>query len=648
MKRLAALASLAALLISLTAVQPAQAAISPAVAVAMSPATAGAGTRLVYAATITRSGYLTSVEMSFPPGTHGIGRVSSGTLRGAGSYRMVWTPAHRVYWHAGSRLRVTVDGFSLPTRAGTYPLTFTAWAGRTALTRGQAPVTVRAKRAAGVTVASPNPVPRAVRLAPAPLPAVPAGCPKSYPSTVVENARPGATDWTIGTGPQASPYTSDITGAVSLYTTQTSAACGESVGLKISSAMPVTLTAYRIGYYGGLGARKVWTSPDPVATSLQAGATTDPTTQQVSTTWPVSAQVAITGDFVPGVYLLEASDGVNAAYAPLTVRDDTRRHDVLIQQATATWQAYNSFGGHNFYNGSNTLSYDRPYVEGQGSGQFLSLEQGFIFWAERHGIDAAYWTDEDLHRYGAQVPERAGTLILPAHDEYYSEGMRQALSSAVLNGVNVLNLGANTVYRRIVYSPDLRTFTLDRAKSSFRAWGSAWDEQSILGAQYYCSGASGSLTAGTSWLWAGIPEGTQISGLVNGENDLVWSRAPSPAGVAVLATGTGTCHWGETTRADVVAHVAPSGAHVFNGSTFAFSCFLVARCPSNWHSTDGGPLEISAQDQAEVSQMITNLMAWAGVSLHDVAPPPLRMRAAVRPPVIPQLPLADESGAADD
>jgi hypothetical protein len=122
-----------------------------------------------------------------------------------------------------------------------------------------------------------------------------------------------------------------------------------------------------------------------------------------------------------------------------------RTHAAPDRQATATWQAYNSYGGVSFYTslsaGSGRLTFERPYNEGQGSGQYLTLQQGLVFWAESKGLDVTYWTENDLDQYGGDLKDRAGTLLLPGHDEYYSLRMRAAISQAIEAGVNVATLG---------------------------------------------------------------------------------------------------------------------------------------------------------------------------------------------------------------
>jgi hypothetical protein len=58
---------------------------------------------------------------------------------------------------------------------------------------------------------------------------------------------------------------------------------------------------------------------------------------------------------------------------------------------------------------------------------------------------------------------------------------------------------------------------------------------------------------------------------------------------------------------------ASSGARVLNGSTFAFGCFLVARCPSNWTVPSPSP-----ESQRAVGSMMANITEWVSRGVIDV------------------------------
>ena len=71
-----------------------------------------------------------------------------------------------------------------------------------------------------------------------------------------------------------------------------------------------------------------------------------------------------------------------------------------MQLPTATWHAYNAFGGESCYTSSHGLpggqarkvSLLRPSSQGYGSGTFLYLEHEGVRWLEEQGYDVEYFT----------------------------------------------------------------------------------------------------------------------------------------------------------------------------------------------------------------------------------------------------------------
>jgi hypothetical protein len=579
----------------------------------------GQKTTLNYAGTITRAGVLSSIRMQLPTGAQGAVTSVNGTLTTSGGYA-TWTPKAPITVAVGARLGIPIYGVVLSKYGGILTLEMSARTSTgTILMSGSAKLSLIAPPAVMPPVAVDG------------FAATPACGPNSWPSTVTENARPGTGSWVIPTS---------MNGTLAAYLTKVSATCGDTVDLKVTSGNPVSVIAYRMGYYQGLGAREIWRT-DRVPTVVQPAPTTGGTANghdlrmTSAASWTKTLSIDITSSWVPGTYLIKISDGQFASYAPLTVRDDTgTKHALMIQQANATWEAYNSYGGVSFYSGLTTgsgrLTFDRPYSEGQGSGQYLSLEQGLVFWAESKGLDVTYWTNNDLDEFGGQLPDRAGTIFLPGHDEYFSPGMRAALSQAMSRGVNVANLGANTAYRLIKFTDssrrawDIDRYTAGYSSTLWRYLGDAYASQPLLGAEYVCGLPGNTLTTGTGWLFDGVVAGTQLPGFIAGEVDYVQDGLYRHPGLSIVASGTGNCRTsGLAIPMHTTTYTAPSGARVLNGSTFAFGCFLGGSCPSNW--TVPTPSQASRQ---AVGTMVANITEW--VSRGTITVPSDTTIAAVR------------------
>ena len=125
-----------------------------------------------------------------------------------------------------------------------------------------------------------------------------------------------------------------------------------------------------MGYYGGLGARKVATvTPVRDASAGAAGCLSDAATGLVDCgNWTVSASWAVPATAVSGIYFakVDAPDTGGASHILFVVRDDSGHSDLLFQTSDTTWQAYNQYGGNSLYVGDPAsgraykVSYNRP------------------------------------------------------------------------------------------------------------------------------------------------------------------------------------------------------------------------------------------------------------------------------------------------
>jgi hypothetical protein len=406
---------------------------------------------------------------------------------------------------------------------------------------------------------------------------------------VNENARQGTSAWRIQRGaPQ------DIQG----YADHVSAVPGALVKLYVDTTAPsFHVVAFRLGYYQGLGARRIWRS-GAHAGVVQPPPTTAPDTYMVETSWQRSLSIHVDSTWVQGSYLLKlvASTG-GQSYIPLVIRDDTSTAALVIQHQVFTWQAYNDWGGASLYHGpdgtfatrSRAVSFDRPYA-GRGAGSMLRALP-LISLVEQDGMDVTYSTDLDLERRpGLLLNHRS--LVTLNHDEYWSTGMRDAVEGARSAGVNLVNLGANAIFRhvRLEDSPlgtDRRVVCykirkedplngVDDAEVTVN-WREAPlrdPESAVLGSMYTCDRVSHVdlvVTDASAWPFTGtgLQDGDVITGAINDEYDRVYPGAPTPASIQVLAHSPVNCH-GQPNVADATYYTASSGAGVVNLGTLGW------------------------------------------------------------------------------
>ncbi len=423
----------------------------------------------------------------------------------------------------------------------------------------------------------------------------------------IENTLPGTDAWRI-TGVQQP-------GAIEGYADRVSARQGDTVRLFVSTSAPTfRIEAYRLGWYGGHVGRLVWRSA-PQHGALRAPPSVDATTHMVEASWPDPLALRLTTRWFPGDYLLKlVGSGGEQSYVPLTVRDDHSRASILVVNAVATWQAYNDWGGNSLYTGvsrsgyhgfsyrARVVSFDRPYAEGSGAGDFLGNELPFVVLAERLGLDLTYETDVDLEARPASASAHR-LMVSLGHDEYWSVNMRSAAEHARDHGTSLLFLGANAVYRRIRYAssplgPDRFEIAYKSAgEDPVRAtdpenvtvnWRDAPDprpESTLLGEQYECNTVHASMVIAQpdSWIFTGtgLRRGDRLQMTVGPEYDRYSSNEAMPPGVDhvdVVAHSPVVCR-GRQSYADATTYVAPSGATVFDSGTNWWVSKLVFGCP---------------------------------------------------------------------
>jgi hypothetical protein len=434
-----------------------------------------------------------------------------------------------------------------------------------------------------------------------------------------ENAKPGTAAWQI-TGAQ----TSD---GIAGYANLVQAEVGQMATLYVSTpAASFHVVAYRMGYYQGLGGRRIWQSAQTPGT-VQATCPVASGTNMVECHWRPSLQVEISSAWVQGQYLLKlVASGGQQSYIPLTVWDPADNATYVLMAGVLTDQAFNPYGSYDLYQGatacapdvypcssrSRVVSFDRPYGVGNGAGSYLSLMYPLTRFAEEHGLDVTYWTDITLSTDGSLLTHHR-VLISPGHDEEWSLEMRQAATTAAGHGVNLIFFGASPVLRKVrlqssPLGPDREMvnyrdpqadplYGVNNAEVTQNWWGQApasLPDSQLVGADYvgYYDSGSFPLVASepSSWLFTGtgLGPGSGVPGVVNGDFQAFDpALGGTPAGVDILAHSRVTIT-GHPDRdyADTTYYTMPgSGAGVFSSGTVGWipslqDCAPGASCPA--------------------------------------------------------------------
>lgn len=418
-----------------------------------------------------------------------------------------------------------------------------------------------------------------------------------------ENARPGTTSWLL-TAPRIEPATRFRCPWIEGWCSHATARAGDTVSFHVSArpASRFTLDIYRLGWYGGAGARHVLRL-GPFEGAPQPEPPLGPRRLR-ECRWEPCARLRIPDDWVSGVYLgrlVAECEGVDS-YLVFVLRDE-RPAEVVFQCSDLTWQAYNRWpdkgsvydDGERFWTWGPgvDVSFDRPYGRycqlvdaplSTGSGEFLLWEMPVAFWLESQGVDVTYVSNLDVHRQPETLLRARGFLSV-GHDEYWTLEMFEGVRRAVESGVSVAFLSANTCCGRVALraSGDGRRDRILTRVDRFGgvdprelAWfpelagfpGTTPRESLLIGARTQVP-ATGSAdwicTAPEHWIFegTGMRAGDAIPGLVGWEYHGGPEEIP---GLEVVASGETRSHHGAG-RYHATVYPGPRGNFVFNAAT---------------------------------------------------------------------------------
>jgi N,N-dimethylformamidase beta subunit-like protein len=376
--------------------------------------------------------------------------------------------------------------------------------------------------------------------------------------TQTENAKAGDISWKI-TNPARN---NEIEG----YGSAPSVNRGDSITFSVNTAsLEYKLEVFRMGWYGGAGARKMQAAVTLPGTQQPIPAA-DPVTGLIECNWAASYVLQVPNntadptDWMSGIYLvkLTALDSGKQRYIIFVVRDDSRPSDFLFQNSITTYQAYNAWGGRSLYTSPRAfkVSFNRPIQHGLGAGDFVNWgwELHMLRFLEREGYDVTYTTDVDTHAHGDLLLQHKAFLSV-GHDEYWSWQMRDNVEQARDRGVSLGFFGANAAYWQVRFEPSTFTGDANRTMVSYKSakldpmsqTGNAADlrfvttkfrlppvnrpEDSMIGVMYE-SGNIGvnDLVVNNPSHWilegTGLQSGDHLTGLLGYEADRVFGNAP--------------------------------------------------------------------------------------------------------------------------
>lgn len=410
-----------------------------------------------------------------------------------------------------------------------------------------------------------------------------------------ENARTGDPAWNQG-------FSNSWAHQLEAYADRVSASAGDTVKVMVNVDARHTASwqLYRLGWYGGAGARKVLDG-GTLLLAPQPACSNNTSTGFVKCAWAPSFTVQIPQGAVSGLFVIRIlRDDAFGELVPLVVRD-SRPADLLFQASVTTYQAYNPWGGESLYDDADGIagakavqvSFDRPYAADYGTGNMLRYEALAARYLERYGYDVTYTTNLDVAREGVGTITKRGAFLSVGHDEYWPLEERDAVQAARDAGTPLLFLGANPAYWKVRLSdpgPDgnARTITCykmfpDRdplagtpqATGRFRDAPFNRPEEALVGVMY-----ESWLLLAHPWVVAsqdsllyegtGLADGDALPNLVGYEYDRTFTGG-TPGSVDVVARSPVVDAYGNPGFAESTLYYAPSRALVFGAGTIYWS-----------------------------------------------------------------------------
>jgi hypothetical protein len=412
-----------------------------------------------------------------------------------------------------------------------------------------------------------------------------------------------------------------IKGEIEGFASKISLLPGQALSFYVRTASPeFSMDFFRMGWYSGLGGRLMHS-----VSSIQAQTQPAPeidSRNMVECHWAPCLDFQIPESWCSGVYLckLTARPDLFESYIVFTVKQAAvQPADYLFQLSCNTYQAYNTWGNYSLYDAigskapdpykdrARAVSFNRPFQEGHGAGQFFRWEYQLLRWLERNGTSLAYCSNHDVHA-NKTVFNQAKAFLSVGHDEYWSKEMYDHLEEALEKGnMGVGFLGANAIYWQIRYEDSFnghnRTmvcYKCDRhnpykldpvyetnpalVTARFRDFNINRPEQKIVGQMY-----AGWFTAKEPnqnlsfiktdhWLFdgTGITKEDTFKKLIGYEFDGIWDGFPKPENLVVLGHSPVTRN--ETVLGDGRNYSNVTLYTKANGN----SVFAAGTCSWNW------------------------------------------------------------------
>ncbi len=389
------------------------------------------------------------------------------------------------------------------------------------------------------------------------------------------------------------------------YCGQQSVEAGQTLTIHVSTnpARRFTIDIFRMGYYGGTGARHI-TQLGPFPGAVQDDPPIGPNRLR-ECRWPAAATVPIPAAWPSGVYLGKLTAIPEStrehpwqSYVIFIVRD-CRRAAITFQCSDNTWAAYNRWpDDYSLYTDprhpwapSVATSFDKPYAKyaqifdhplSIGSGEFLLWEFPLAYWLESQGYDVTYTSNSDMVDPAQFL--RSRVFLSVGHDEYWDQRQYDGALASVQKGITHLYLSGNAVMGLTPFqqSEDGRPNRIISREGVYGGVYGGLDKffqypfpregpkaNALMGAHSvypFNGGGDWICTKPGHWMFqgTGMKQGDRIESLVGWEHH----GDPAPiAGLEVVAEGDVLAGGRNPSHYTATIYPGPRGNFVFNAAT---------------------------------------------------------------------------------
>jgi hypothetical protein len=470
---------------------------------------------------------------------------------------------------------------------------------------------------------------------------------------VAENQKAGSDGWQV----PADGYTvaDDVKKQVKGFVTTETINPGQSVGFKITTnpAASIKLDIYRLGYYGGLGGRKV-KSVSSVATVKQPSCKFASATRTTDcSNWSTSYTLATDSTWLTGVYIaVFTTPSKFQSVAPFWIADNKRNSDVVFLSSLNTYQAYNAYPfddtnpdaatsphGYSLYDFNSAsgtpaskVSFDRPFSAeygGAGEGGLFDFEPMAIAFLEKNGYDVSYTNDIALDA-DPSLLQRHKAVVIGGHSEYWTGKAYDGAIAARSKGVGLAFMSSNEIYWQVRYENNRRILVCykhydwdpiqqtDPSLNTIQWRELGRPEQTLIGVQFPFNGNQDwggqpyVPTNTSNWTYAGtgMTSGKKVDGEIVGyEIDNLDPSFPKPPGTGytTLAKSPFINFQGSSYTHNSSIYLGSGGNYVWATGTMAWSWALA---PGG--SSDGLKDNVRPQMQIMTNNVLKKMIATAG------------------------------------